>query len=348
MRQLKAFLLKALTRRRTESFKAKDAETFVFLRYDRIGDLIVSLPLVKTLKASFSSTTMILIGSEANAPVGRYSELFDEIIVRKRSKLGSWIATLWKLRKRGISVVFDLNHAVAPHTLLACLAINPRHIATPYKDGRWGVSGKHLQLFDLMPERHPKGYDRPISHTYLDIALTLGCSVDSEQPYPLCPSLGFGTREKTIILNHRGSRPSMRLPDAHLIEISKLIQNSLPSYKVKLVPEHPDYHHIADLTKDLSNVEVLTPSPTIIPVIEALKTTTLVITPDTSIVHIASAFSKPLIAIYPNKPELFEQWKPLNAAPTVTLFSTSHNSLEGYSLKALLNAIVSLTKDVTK
>lgn len=347
MRRLKAFLLKALTKRTTKPFNAENAKIFVFLRYDRIGDLIVSLPLVKTLKVSFPSTTMILIGSEANAPVGDYCELFDEVIVRKRSELRSWIATLWTLRTRNVSVVFDLNHSVTPHTLFACLAVNPPHVATPYKDGRWGVPGEHLQLFDLMPDRHPNGYDRPISHTYLDIAKELGCSIDPALPYPLCPNLSLGNTENTIILNHRGSRSSIRLVDAHLLEISKIIKNSLPSYKIKLVPERSDYDHIANLTKNLSNVEVMSPNPTIIPVIEAIKTSALVITPDTSLVHIAAAFSKPLIAVYPNTPELFKQWRPLNAAPTVTLFAASHNSLEGYSFEALANAISALTKGLS-
>ena len=346
MKQVKAFLLKKLTKRKTIPFRAKEATSFVFLRYDRIGDLIVSLPLIKSLREGFPTTKMILLGSEANAPVGQYCELFDEIIIKPQGQLLSWILILWNLRRRQISVTFDLNHSVTPHTLLACLIISSKHVATPYKDGRWGVSGIDLDLFDLMPAQHTDKYNRPLAETYLDIARLLGCPVDSASPYPLKPNYIGSYTEKTIILNHRGSRSSMRLLDAHVLEIAKIIQNLRPSYMIQMVPELSDYNHIVNLTNDLPNVEVLPPSPTIIPVIEALKIAALVITPDTALVHIAAAFSKPLVAVYANAPVLFNQWKPLNTAPTVTLFATNNNSLEGYSFEELAKAIAELSRDL--
>lgn len=345
MKAVKAFLLRILTKRRSTPFIAAAARSFVFLRYDRIGDLIVSLPLVKALKQRFPTTKMILIGSEVNAPVGKYCGLFDEIITKPNSQLFAWIIILLRLRLLRISVTFDLNHSVTPHTLIACLAIGSKHVATPYKDGRWGVSGRELELFDLMPTQHIDKYNRPIAETYLDIARLLGCHVRSASPYPLAPAFTYYKTEKTIILNHRGSRSSMRLLDSHLVRIAKMVQDKLPSYMITMVPEQSDYEHIEHLTKGLANVKILPPSPTIIPVIEAVKNTSLVITPDTALVHIAAAFSKPLIAVYANAPELFNQWKPLNTAQTVTLFSTDSVSLVGYSFDELSKAISKLTVD---
>lgn len=348
MRRLKAFLLRTLTKRRTIPFQAETAEAFVFLRYDRIGDLIVSLPLVKSLREGFPATEMILIGSEANAPVGEYCGLFDEIIVKPQNRLFAWILILWGLRRRKISVTFDLNHSVAPHTLFACLVINSKHVATPYKDGRWGVSGRELELFDLMPAQHADKYDRPLAETYLDIARLLGLPTDSVLSYPLSPSINKTEPERTVILNHRGSRASMRLPDDHLLEIIAIIKNTQPSYKVQMIPELSEYDHIVNLMKDHDDVEVIPPNPTIIPLIEAVKVAALVITPDTALVHIASAFSKPLIAVYANEPALFSQWKPLNTAPTVTVFSAKNKSLEGYDFNTLADAITKMMNPLPK
>mgnify|MGYP001150970232 CR=1 FL=1 len=339
MRLLKAFLLKALTKKKRTKFTPETAKSFVFLRYDRIGDLIVSLPLVKSLRESFPSTKIILVGSRSNAPVAEYCELFDEIIVKPQGRLFKWISILWDLRLRKVTITFDLNHSVATHTLLACLAINPKHVATPYKDGRWGVRGIELELFDLMPPRHEKGYFRPMAELYLDLARLLGCNSDKALPYPLKPGLNPNYSEQTIILNHSGSRPNMRLQDGHLIKIVKMIGKIQPSYTVKMFPEGAENTRIKHLMKDQANVDVMPPTASIIPVIEAIESAALIITPDTALTHIASAFSKPLIAVYANEAALFDQWRPLNTAPTVTIFSTNSKTLEGYDFHHLSRAI---------
>ncbi|MDB2411901.1 hypothetical protein N9W31_00450 [Litoricolaceae bacterium] len=348
MRILKAFLLKALTKKKRKTFAPETAKSFVFLRYDRIGDLIVSLPLAKSLRESFPSTKMILVGSQSNAPVAEYCKLFDEIIVKPQGRLFKWISILWDLRLRKVTITFDLNHSVTTHTLLACLAINPKHAATPYKDGRWGVRGIELELFDLMPPQHKKGYSRPMAELYLDLARLLGCNTDKALPYPLKPNFKTNKSEKTIILNHSGSRPSMRLHDDDLIKIVITIGKIQPSYRVKMFPEDAEYKRVKHLMKDQSNVDVMPPAATIIPVIEAIAVAALIITPDTALTHIASAFSKPLIAVYPNEPALFAQWKPLNTAPTVSIFSTNNKSLEGYDSNQLFRAIKEQAHNLTR
>ena len=348
MRILKAFLLKTLTKKKRTQFTPEDAKSFVFLRYDRIGDLIVSLPLVKSLRDSFPSTKMILVGSQSNAAVAEYCKLFDEIIIKPQGQLFKWISILWDLRLRKVTITFDLNHSVATHALIACLAINPKHAATPYKDGRWGVRGIELELFDLMPPRHEKGYSRPMAELYLDIARFLGCNTDTALPYPLKPNLKTNNAEQTIILNHSGSRSTMRLHDGDLIKIVKMIRKIQPSYKVKMFPEDAENKRIKHLMKDQSNVDVMQPTATIIPVIEAIAVAALIITPDTALTHIASAFSKPLIAVYANEPALFAQWKPLNTAPTVTIFSANNKTLEGYDSNQLLSAIKDQAHNLTR
>lgn len=339
MRRFKAFLLKMLTHRKTVPFNADAAESFVFLRYDRIGDLIVSLPLVKSLKDGFPNTKLILIGSEVNAPVAEYCKLFDEIVVKPTGRWLAWMQILWKLRRRKVTVVFDLNHAVTPHTILACLAINPKHAATPFKEGRWGIQGHEIQLFDLMPAQHRDGYARPLAETYLDIARLLNCDTTHALPYPLTATEIAVDSEKLILLNHTGSRSSMSLKPDILLEIAAVIFKTNPSYKILMAPERPDYDYLCQLMKNQPNVRVLSPTPTIIPIMEIVRRVAMVVTPDTALVHIASAFSKPLVAVYANEPALYDQWRPLNPAPTATIFSTCNKSLEGLNKNQLLQAI---------
>jgi len=341
--RIKAWLLRALCgHEKCKQINEDDLTSFAFLRYDRIGDLIVSLPLVKALKNHFPHASLTIIASESNAPVAEYSGLFSSIEIRNTNVV-AWIYQLWSMRKR-FDVVVDLNHSVAPHAIFAILVLNPKHVASPFKEGRWGVKGSELRRFNIMPRVSPKALHRPISEIYLDIARLLSCDPVNTTPYPLDPNFLEHQTNRTIILNHRSSRPNMRLPDDHLLEIVRSIKRIRPSYSILMFPENTDFYIIKKLMKDQTNVEVMQPTPTIVPVIEAIKVAALVITPDTALVHIASAFSKPLIAVYANEPTLFTQWKPLNAAPTITIFSAHNKSLEGYDSQYLSLAVKELAE----
>lgn len=345
IQRMKAKLLRALCgHAKYAQINTDDLQSFVFLRYDRIGDLVVSLPLVKALKDRFPNANLSIIASKSNAPVAEYSNLFSSIEIKK-TNMFAWIYQFWSMRKR-FDVVVDLNHSIAPHAILAILVLDPKHVASPYKQGRWGVKGSELRRFDIMPEASPTALHRPMSEIYLDIARLLGCAPLDTTPYPLDPNFVEHQTNRTIILNHRGSRPSMRLRNDHLLEIVRSIKRLRPSYKVLMLPEKTDFYNIKRLMKDQNNVEVMKPTPTIVPVIEAVKIAALVITPDTALVHIASAFSKPLIAVYANEPTLFAQWKPLNAAPTITIFSAYNKSLEGYNFQNLSLTIKELVENL--
>lgn len=143
-----------------------------------------------------------------------------------------------------------------------------------------------------------------------------------------------------VILNHKGSKESMRLRDDDIISIVDLVAEIQPKYKVIMVPETSEYRRICELTKNQTNVYVMEPSPTIIPIIKVVKTAMIVVTPDTSIVHIACAYSKKLIAIYTSDQTLFEQWRPMLSLPSAKVIqSNSPKSIEDYSTDELLQAI---------
>jgi ADP-heptose:LPS heptosyltransferase len=61
----------------------------------------------------------------------------------------------------------------------------------------------------------------------------------------------------------------------------------------------------------------------------------LVITPDTSIAHIASTFNIPVITIHENNDKSYKLFAPISDLNR-TVFSTNNNSLEGFSVESIL------------
>ena len=66
-----------------------------------------------------------------------------------------------------------------------------------------------------------------------------------------------------------------------------------------------------------------------------IKNLDIIITPDTSISHIASAFDKPVVTIHENNQDSFQLFAPTSPL-SKTVFSTEKNSLAGYDVQKVI------------
>ena len=339
IQMIKATLLKIVTNVKPNPFGKQDIKSIIILRYDRIGDMIVSLPLCKALKLGFPTSKITMIASTVNACIAEECEHIDQTVI-KPSRLLNWLWMLLSLRTEKYDIAVDLNHAVTPHTIFAIRILNPRHVASPFKDGRWGVKGTELSMFDLMPPEHTLKYARPISESYLDIARLINCPTQNCLPY----SLRKHARPPQIpihyvVLNPTGSRTTMRLPDNDLSTIAEHVLALNPLLHIVIPAMQSDYERLLSQFEEVPQVEVLSPSSSIQPLLPVIQFAQLVITPDTALVHIACAYGVPLVAVYSADEALFHQWQPyLNPAATV-IRARDPKGLSGYSLADLLSYI---------
>ena len=341
----KSKLLKWITNVKTYPFDRKQIKKIVILRYDRIGDMIVSLPLCKALQAGIPEVEIVMIASEVNACVAQDSSFINRTIVKPKG-LFKWINCLLSIRSERPDLAIDLNHAVTPHTIFAIRIMRPKHVASPFKDGRWGVRGSELKLFDLMPTQHPKKYSRPISETYLDIARIIGCPTKNCLPYPLPHYENENNHTQPyVVLNPSGSRKTMRIEDDCLVRIVRFLSHEQPTWRIIIPAMHENWTALRSLYSNTLNVTVLDPSPTVRPLLSLIQFARLVITPDTALVHIACGYKTPLVAIYTNELELFEQWRPLDNENARVIRSAKAKSLNGFSVTELLQAISELSRD---
>ena len=338
----KGKLLKWITNVKTYPFDRTQIKKIVILRYDRIGDMIVSLPLCKALQSGIPGAEILMVASGVNACIAQDSNFVDRTVVKPTGLL-KWISCLLLIRSERPDLAIDLNHAVTPHTIFAIRVIQPKHVASPFKDGRWGVRGSDLRLFDLMPTQHPKKYRRPIAEMYLDIARLIGCSTKGCLPYPL-PYYEKSDQpiQPYMVLNPCGSRETMRIRDDYLLEIARSLTHELPGWKIIIPAMIDNCESLQSLFHNTSNITVLDPSQTVRPLLPLIQYANLVITPDTALVHIACAYDIPLVAIYTSEQALFDQWRPLHNESARVVRSRSKNSIYGFSITELLLAVSEL------
>ena len=329
-----------LTNVKQYPFRKSDIKKILILRYDRIGDMVVSLPVCKALKKGFPNASITMVASEVNYCIADTCEYIDKVIVKPSASF-QWLWILIGLRRSKYDITLDLNHAVTPHTIFAIRILKPKHVATPFKDGRWGVRGSSLKMFDLMPPEHKLKYDRPISETYLDIARLLQCPTEECLPYPLRRSARSNQlADEYVVLNYTGSRESMKLEDNDLRIIVEHIRGLNIANRIIIPTMAEDYKRLSAKFGQQKFVDVLPPSPTIEPILPIVQYAKLVITPDTALVHIASAYEVPLVAVYTSDKALYHQWRPYPGHNASVIRSAEPKGLNGYSLQELLSSVV--------
>ena len=72
-KKLKAYLLRLLTKKKNLTFDLKKSKRVLILKYDRIGDMVVTTPIFRELKNAYPNISISVLASEENKDVIRYN-----------------------------------------------------------------------------------------------------------------------------------------------------------------------------------------------------------------------------------------------------------------------------------
>ena len=155
----------------------------------------------------------------------------------------------------------------------------------------------------------------------------------------------FESKKIIIALNITGSSLEQRIS---VIDVERILLglHSKSSNIIIILLHKPEDKKWANelISNDKSSYVFLSyPTESILDVAAIVDSVDLVITPDTSIVHMACAFNKPLIAIYKKDMEGFEAWKPKSKCNRV-IFSENFESLNEIDIDTVVNKSAELIK----
>ena len=113
--QIKAYILRRLTRKNSIDFDIKKAKNILFLRYDRIGDMVITTPVFRELKLVYPDINIIVLASKDNQGVLANNPYVDKVFINHKNNLLSDLLLLLKLRKQKLDVCVEFDHSVVPH-----------------------------------------------------------------------------------------------------------------------------------------------------------------------------------------------------------------------------------------
>ena len=341
--KLKANILRWLTRKKPNDFDIKQAKNVLFLRYDRIGDMVITTPVFRELKLAYPHISITVLASKINKGVLLNNPYVDHIITNHKNNLLQDLPSLLQLRKQQFDVCVEFDHSVIPHAIIRLKIINPKKVISVKKDGRYGVNGSELSLYDFYTNKPQKAHFRdiwlatlkpfgikPKSNSY-DLFIT---NKQQEQAQIFIKQYA----SKFLVgINLEGAVKGKKIRFLELYQICQGLHKENNNIQIIVLTTPNNLHNTNNKVADMALDYVVTSYKTniILDAAALISQLDLVITPDTSIVHIASAFNRPIVTIHENNQDSYQLFSPTSLL-NKTVFSPKKDTLEGYDVQKLI------------
>jgi ADP-heptose:LPS heptosyltransferase len=318
-------------------------------RFDRIGDMIITTPFLSDLRRGYPFAEIEVLCSRVNCSVLKYNPNVNGCITFPGGLSGLMI--LLKLRNT-YDLVVDLNHSIVWRDLIKIRILNPVWAASVHKPGKYGVAGSRLSIYACMAEP-PNPTHSQLSFRYSELAGALQITASVPGAYEIF--LPAGARAEVLsrnqlnaesrywVVNQHGGRRQMSLRPNDIRKVLRHLLERDGEALVVWATTPQTYPAVLEASrlwfKDHGRVIVYRPTNEFLDMAPLLAGALGVVSPDTSIVHLAAAYDIPSVVVYANNLELYAMWRPLSEAWHRPVFSASTDSLAGYRTEELIRAV---------
>ncbi|MCX7879771.1 MAG: hypothetical protein N2517_03830 [Ignavibacteria bacterium] len=310
------------------------------LQLGTFGDMILSTPIFSALKSQFRDIEITLIAGRRNHIVVAYNPHIDQILIWDKfpTKL---LKVILALKRTKFDFYIDpKDHFSKQSRIIAKIVVAEKKIGlNPENSKIFDISlpnenfNKHLHFTQrIFQAFEPIGF----KNTYSEIPIPeLFVSEQSRayvENYLRNQSLD---KEGYLVLNISAGYVSRTFSFESLVEIFRSLHFKIPV----VLSFHPKDRKVAlNLGERFKKIKIFW-SRSILDTIKLVEHSRCVITPDTSIVHIATAFLKPTLAFYNGLDESFNKFHPNNPNAVIIRAKPGDNGIQSITLNKILDAI---------
>ncbi|MFA6541419.1 MAG: glycosyltransferase family 9 protein [Bacteroidota bacterium] len=310
----------------------------LIVQIGRIGDMILTTPMFGALKERFPGSELHVLTSPKGFPVIRMNPHLSKIILHRKGIAGM-LGTVLTVRKERYDVWIDpKDHGSSESSFLA------RYSGAKEKIG-FNKAGKHV-FTAAVPSEQENYSLHAVERNLLSLA-SLGCAVNNARRPELFVSAEVEIRTASIVQGKRkiavvnisaGQATRRWSTEGWSRVIERCLQRN---FDVAVAFQPADERQAREFKQRFPDI-IVADSPSIEYAVALVKRASLVVSVDTSIVHIASAFDIPIVALYPDVEWNLNKFKPLSTRQSV-IVSSSPVSLLDISPDAVLSRIDGLT-----
>lgn len=311
-----------------------DAVRILFLRQDRIGDVLIATPIVHAVRQQLPNATIDMLLSTNNAAVRRTVEsVVDHILVYGRT-LGALFSMIREIRAKRYDVVVDLlDNPSATSTIFVRFSGAPVRIGID-KENR----NVYTHVVPLLDRTRYHVSDR-IAHVMLPFGVVPD-QVDMRPRYPVTEEeqaqarldLGVNPDLPAVAVVLSGSLATRRLGADKTVRVLSRVMSVYPSVQFFVfgTPQEQDQvRAIAEAT----GAHAVPPSDGFHSYATRLRVMQALWTPDTAATHLAAAWQTPVCGMYIRDVDQRYPWYPYRThveavfSPTDDLADTSETEI---------------------
>ncbi|HCA80562.1 MAG TPA: hypothetical protein DEP53_12600 [Bacteroidetes bacterium] len=320
------------------------AKKYLFVRQDRIGDVLVSTPLLHALKARYPAATVDFLLSTNNHFV-----LLNEPLVRKRwvyeRSFASAVKIILALRKEHYDFVIDLmDNPSATSTIFCALA-----------GGVWnvGLSKENAYSYDvvvpLLSRRETHIIDRLAMLLTVfgidpaDADMNVHYSVlDENKRFAAETFAKAGLAGKQVVgINISPGEGTRFWGTENYQALIRWLRSAFQDSPILLLFQPSDKAVAEGIAKPLPEVILSPETRTFDEFSGLIENLWILITPDTSAVHLAAAFSIPSVVLYVQSNKDLRVWEPYGSRSETVV--TEVDDLRTISVESVTQAVERLT-----
>jgi len=309
------------------------------VQLNRIGDLILLTPMLKVLKEKYPEGVIHFLSGRKNFDVADNHPLIDKTYMYKKDPV-SVIKLIAQLRLNRYDIWIDpRDHESSEGNFLA------RMVNAKVKIG-FNTPGSNTFTYSMKSDSELSGLHYSTramtALEHLDIN-----SVNNKPVLYVTPEsedyvnkfLSGSLIKNYYCLNISSNGPDRYWQPEKWIEFINSIDTK--NNEIVLISLPGDTDTAVHIGKKCGNAHVFN-SRSIIDIFSLISRSEMIITVDTSIVHIASAFNKPILALYVNLQNFYSQYSPLSENYRVVMSPEDGDPISAIPVADVINKYVSL------
>ena len=304
----------------------------LYLRYDRIGDMILSTGLLRAIARSHPNVILDVLASPENAPV-----LFGNPYVRCVHVADSmYLAAFHRIRQEHYDAILDCQvFSPSTTTLMMMLLSRARH--------RIGLAGRGVDAALTLPAPRPSSARHYVEHLGA-LAVPFGVTDANWRPEIFLSPDERAEGEsrwqagRRLLINISAGKPTCRWPAERFAAILGALR-AHADLDVGVIAAPGDAEMAERLTGTGTGAGArFFRTRSVREAFALVATADYVLTPDTAITHAASAFGKPAVVMFPrNRAEIWGPYETGGAA-----VASTEGTLQSLPVEPVLDALTGL------
>ena len=321
-----------------------DPKSILIVQIGKLGDMILTTPLFREIKKLFPDSLLSVLASDSNKIIAKNDRNVNNVIVYEKNLLSYPKLYFSGIRNQDLWIDTKNNYSKTSSFLVKLfkpeLSMGYNFQKPVFEiDLNNFQAGEHATEINLSPLLYFEDNDSTLNKTpeiIIPENIQLKMKALTEQ----------NTCNKKVIVNISAGDKNRYLKKETWVEVIEKIggKDQYCIYLIGLDKDKDLINFILSKTKNLNTIYVKTEN--IMETSEMIRNSDLVISPDTSIIHICSTFNIPVIGIYPDVKWNLGKFYPLSDIKEV-IVSGNKNDIEDVRSDQIINSFDQIIKKIS-